>query len=303
MYPRIVVSIFALILLTAASSENDALGVARAALKQNDSASAIATTTQALNANGLSQANALALRAVRGEAEVSVKDYDAAIADLSPVISSSSAPNQICDLFGDVFLLRGEAFTGVYKYRDAIADLKLATTCEPINPEAWTKLGTGYFGLMDLPNAIQAYNEAIRLSPRFKEAFSQRGKVFEDSRLLDKALGDYSVVLSIDPNDPATLNNRATIYIMMGRLDDAIADLNRSIELDSTNYLIFVNRGTVFLAQKKYDLALADLERAKKLHADPKQEAEFEKTAGPVFSKMAELYMAQLEEALRNAPQ
>jgi len=294
--------IFIAALFATAAAADELSTAAQNALKASDPAGAIKLATEALGSSKVVPNDARMLHAIRGQAYLAEKEYDLAAHDLTAAIGMGSSPTDVCALIGDVFLLRGKSQIGLFKYRDAIDDMKAATVCEPTSPETWTNLGNSYFGALEAADAIKAYDEALRLSPTYEEALLQRGKNFENARMYDRALADYAAVLNQDPANAGIYNNRATIFVGMGRFDDAIADLSKAIELDPSNMLQFINRAYAYYYDKKYELAQVDLDQAKKLHDDPVKEESLEKEAGPVFVKRQEYEMAELQELLDNRP-
>lgn len=299
---RAIILLLTSVFSTAALSNDDAMSVARADLNAGNTAASIDASTQALGAAKVATDSARKLHAVRGEAYLEEKNYSAAIDDLTAAIGSEADPSDVCSLVGDVFLLRAKAGIAVFKFRDAIEDMKAATVCEPTSPETWTGLGNAYFGLLHGQDAVAAYSHALQLSPTYEEALLQRGKNFENAHMFDRALADYAAVLNGDPNNAQVYNNRATIYAGMGRFDDAVADLCKSIQLDPTNFVSFINRGWAYFYEKKYALAHADADEAQKLHDSPDFKTKFEPVAGPVFTKMMEYQLAALQQALNNVP-
>lgn len=298
---RICVAFVATLFATAAIAEEPTIA-AREALQASDTARAIQLATEALNLPKVAPSDARLLHAIRGQAYLVQKEYRSAADDLTAAIGTGGSSVDVCGAVGDVFLLHGKSEIGLFKYRDSLADMKAATECEPKSPEAWTGLGNSYFGLLDGPNAIDAYNHALQLAPNYKEALSQRAKNFENAQKIDDALADYTAVLKLDPNDADTYNNRGTLFMMAGRLDESVSDFTKAAELDPTDFLVFANRAYSYFYQKKYDLAQADLNQAKKLHDDPLLAAKRSATWNEMFTKQIEYQMASLQFQLDNLP-
>ncbi|MDD3877229.1 MAG: tetratricopeptide repeat protein [Bacteroidales bacterium] len=166
---------------------------------------------------------------------------------------------------------------------------------------AHLNLGNTFLESSRYQNAINSYNNAIRLSRDLIEAYEGRGLAFFNSGDFVKAIDDFSVVLLNDshniqvllsraqsyvnifqfekaivdldnllliaPDNAQALNNRGAVYYNMGRPIKALNDFQRAIEIDSTNPMAFFNRAMLMEQMNNYQQAFNDYSRCIQLNA------------------------------------
>jgi tetratricopeptide (TPR) repeat protein len=100
--------------------------------------------------------------------------------------------------------------------------------------KAWAFIARGDAFLEDeqYEQAIDSYNEAIRLKPGDAEAWVNRGLAYGYSGETDKAINDYDAAIRLDPKDVRALNNRGWAYRTKAKYDLALQDLNLAIKLE-----------------------------------------------------------------------
>lgn len=145
----------------------------------------------------------------RGIARTMLKNYDAAIEDLTKAIEGA-------DDFATAHFARAYAYTRRYmmggkdanssdasahtgssrlKMADlqlAIADLDAALKINPGLAYAWFNKGNIYYEIGDFTSAMQCFEEAIRIYPEFGEAFYNRGLSYMQQGNRERAFADLS---------------------------------------------------------------------------------------------------------------
>ena len=87
--------------------------------------------------------------------------------------------------------------------------------------------------------AIQAYDEAIRIDPKYADAWYNKVRSFVELGEYDKAVKAYNEAVKIDPpiadrrSIASILYNKADALISFGHYDEAILVCNEVIKLDS----------------------------------------------------------------------
>jgi len=81
------------------------------------------------------------------------------------------------------------------------------------------------------PEALQAFDEVLRLEPDHVPSLVNRGIVLERLDRPAEAMASYDAALSINPVDPFALNNRGEALQKLMRPDDAIASFRRALAL------------------------------------------------------------------------
>lgn len=108
--------------------------------------------------------------------------------------AGGASKNRLADAFDG----RCWAYNDLQQYARGLADCKQAITLNPRNPYAHNNLGTSYFGLNDVPNAISAITKSVELKPDFLYSRLNLAKVALASgdRELAKTHCDYAVKLN-----------------------------------------------------------------------------------------------------------
>jgi len=86
-----------------------------------------------------------------------------------------------------------------------------------------------------LPDAINDYSEALKLTPQDVRIYEQRAAVEMKGNDNDKALADYSEAIKLKPNDVKYYLYRSYIYELKSDAKDAMADTEKVLKIDSKN--------------------------------------------------------------------
>ena len=101
----------------------------------------------------------------------------------------------------DAFDGRCWASNDLQQYERALADCKASIALNPRYSYAYNNLGTSFFGLGDIPNAIKAFTKAIELKPNFVYPRLSRAHAFVALEKNELARKDFKYVLTIDPTN------------------------------------------------------------------------------------------------------
>ncbi len=88
--------------------------------------------------------------------------------------------------------LRGRAYFELERYQQALEDFNEVVKLIPDCAECYFNRANAYNGLGQLSNAIEGYNEAIRLLPNFVHAYYFRGIAYKKLGMNQQALKDYN---------------------------------------------------------------------------------------------------------------
>lgn len=128
--------------------------------------------------------------------------------------------------------------------------------------------GTAYYVLEQLENAMNDYNEAIKLDPKAKEIFFARAVIWQKAERLEESIRDYTAAINLDPKYGDAYGNRGNVY-QYGLEDyvSAIKDYDTALGIRE-HALEFSNRGSAYLyGLQDYPKAIADFDAALKLDA------------------------------------
>src|SRR5271157_2720966 len=83
--------------------------------------------------------------------------------------------------------------------------------------------------------AIQNFNEAIRVNPKSAGAFNGRGVEYFAKGDYGQAIQDFSEAVRLNPNTPRALLNRGLAHLYAGHFSDAQQDFSRNLQFDPTD--------------------------------------------------------------------
>lgn len=121
--------------------------------------------------------------------------------------------------------------------------------------------GSSYAYLNKYDNALEDFNESLRLNAYKADTYNERGNLYRFMNRLDEAIADYDIAISLDPSHYEALYNRALAYEMQGDMQQAEADLTASINIYPGTAAAYEVRGRIRSALKDYDGAIQDLQR------------------------------------------
>lgn len=168
-------------------------------------------------------------------------------------------------------------------------------------------LGDTYYNEGKYEEAIEAYNEFLKLKPRHAKTIYNRGRCYQELGEYEKAIKDFNLVLKYDQrNESAWLslgqemyrtedfksalfysdkvleinrNNAMAYYLKarssqkLGNLRDALNNYNTVINLDPDFGEAYLHRGSVHLYFKRQSTACKDLLKARELDVPGATEA------------------------------
>jgi tetratricopeptide (TPR) repeat protein len=110
----------------------------------------------------------------------------------------------------EVYLKRGEDFTGVQQYDRAIADFTTAIQLQPDYAEAYNDRGFAYYLKGDVERAIADYTRAIDLRPDYPKAYNSRGVAYMAHGYgAAKSVPDFDRAIALKPDFRYAYINRA----------------------------------------------------------------------------------------------
>jgi tetratricopeptide (TPR) repeat protein len=133
---------------------------------------------------------------------------------------------------------------------------------------AYNNRGVAYRLKANFAQAIEDFNEAIRLEPKYANAFNNRGVAYRNTGDLDRALTDYDQAIFIKPDYYAAFYNRALVFTDRQEYAKAISDFKFVLQADPKNPLVLYRLGSVLVKTGDADAGNADLAEAKAIKSD-----------------------------------
>ncbi len=126
------------------------------------------------------------------------------------------------------------------------------------HPESYFLSGNRKYQEGYYQEAIENYDQVIRLQPELAEAYNNRGNAKGMLGRYEEAIADFDRALHHSPANANTYINRGNAKGSLGRHDDAISDYDQAIHLDANDIEAYYNRGNSKGALGRFDDALAD---------------------------------------------
>ncbi len=105
----------------------------------------------------------------------------------------------------------GVAYRQKGRYPEAIAAYQEALKRYPENPVIMKNLGDAFFFNKEVPQAILQYQRALESNPRFHQAHFSLGRAFYQQEKYPEALEEFEIVIKLDPQNEQAKKLRDTI--------------------------------------------------------------------------------------------
>lgn len=136
----------------------------------------------------------------------------------------------------NAFTVLGAVQTKLRLYSQAVSSMKRAVELEP-TAESWVNLGVALAQLSHdkLPEAVDAFTEAVRLDASFAPARYHRGRALFNLSLQDEAHAELKIAHDLDPSQPSYAYLLAFIEDAKGASARAAELLEKVVQLDPNN--------------------------------------------------------------------
>ena len=167
----------------------------------------------------------------------------------------------------------GLAFQDKGKYREAIQHYDEAIRINPQDADAYNNRGNAKFALGLYRDAIADCDRAIHLNPQYTAAYYNRGAAKLALGLHHDAIAACDRAIHLNPQYTAAYYNRGTAQHALGRHHEAIADYDQAIRINSQYARAFYGRGNIYKEIEKYENARVGLQRAFELATEQGNQA------------------------------
>lgn len=132
----------------------------------------------------------------------------------------------------------------------------------------YSKEGDNLFFEGRYEEAINAYNESIRLEPNGADVWNNRGVVLTRLQRYDPAIASYDRALQILPNYGDAWNNRGVTLLELQRYEDAIDSYDHAIQVKPDYADAWNNRGVAFARLQNFEEAILSYNEALRIKND-----------------------------------
>ena len=166
-----------------------------------------------------------------------------------------------------VLFNRGVEYGNKGNYDQAIEDFNEALRIKPDDKVALYYRAGAYRFKGNYDRAIEDYNAALRIEPDYQDALRARGLAYVGKGNYDRAIEDYTAALRIKP-DLLALLFRGVAYYNKGNYDRAIEDYTAALRIKPDHQYALYWRGLAYVGKGNYDRAIEDYNAALRIKPD-----------------------------------
>lgn len=174
-------------------------------------------------------------------------------------------------LSAEDWFIRGLDAANKQEYYEAVTyfskAIKLSGTDDD-SVNSYYNRGTAKLKLGQYSEAIQDYDEAIKLNSRFVEAYNNRGAIKATLGQYAESIQDYDKATELNPKYEQAYYNRGTAKAKLGQYTEAIQDYDKAIELNPKYAQAYYNRGNAKTRFGDYNKAIQDYDKAIELNSE-----------------------------------
>ncbi len=124
------------------------------------------------------------------------------------------------------------------------------------------ELGNTAYDRNDLENAIDEYEQAIKLDGKYTDAYIELGAAYYDLSDIDSAIKTWQRALFLDKTVPELHNNLANASYVTGDYEKAVTEYREAISLRPGYYDALFGLGNALAALKRYSEAIPFFQEA-----------------------------------------
>jgi Tfp pilus assembly protein PilF len=134
-----------------------------------------------------------------------------------------------------------------------------------VSSDDYVNIGLTYSQLKMQEEAIQYYDESLRLNPDNKYSLNNKGYSLMHLAKFEESIPLFDKAIEVDSGFDYPYNNRGYAKYKMGKENEGLRDIRYALELNEKNSYAIRNLGIYHLDKAEYAEALRLFERAKEL--------------------------------------
>jgi tetratricopeptide (TPR) repeat protein len=167
-------------------------------------------------------------------------------------------------LAGCVMLTRNQ----LSYWQDSETLLRHTVAATKDNAIACYDLGCYLEGKGQVPEAMEYYQRAVRISPNYAKALNNLGKLLAAEGRVDEAMEYYHRALSFDPEHVSALNNLGAALAGKRQFTEAMAMYEKALRLDPNFVYAHYNLGVALEAEGRWEEAVEQYTEALRVKPD-----------------------------------
>ena len=151
---------------------------------------------------------------------------------------------------------------------EAINQFQEAIRLKPDLAAVHYNLGTAFLKKGRIDDSISQFREVIRLAPDFAEAHNNLGSALVVKGQTDEAINQFQETIRLKPDDAAVYNNLGNALVEKGRINEAINQYQAAIRLKPDDAEVHNNLGSALVEKGQTDEAISQFQEAIRLKPD-----------------------------------
>lgn len=193
----------------------------------------------------------------RAVTRMKLEEWEPAIADFHAYLKLSPDAEDAAGIHNDI----GSAYLELGRDREALAELSLAISAEPI-PEAYLNRGKIFLRLSQLQKALDDFSTAVKLAPEEAAGWALRGQARLRLGDFSDAEKDLTEALHRSPGNTETLASLAVALYAQGKVKEARELLNLVATRSSSSARRRFARGMLAHMENRPAGAISELSQA-----------------------------------------
>ncbi|MBI1192763.1 MAG: tetratricopeptide repeat protein [Bacteroidetes bacterium] len=203
-------------------------------------------------------------REQRADAYLMLENYEAAAAELAPLLSAEFMDTVLA-------LKQSQALLGQGELQEAEVAARRALDLNPLSSVAHDQLGLVLMARGEYAPARQAFDQALELNPEFALARFNRGMASLRLGNFEEALDDMNQAMALSRDVPNMHFARALTRKSLGDWGGALNDYNKALGFDAGFQQALFNRAVTRKMLGDYDGARRDAEQLLRLSPNDPQ--------------------------------
>ena len=145
---------------------------------------------------------------------------------------------------------------------EAIEAYQQAIRIQPNHADAYNNLGTIFINQNRIDDAIEAYQQAIQIQPNQGEAYYNLGNALHRQEKLEEAIEAYQQAIRIQPNYADAYNNLGVVLIDHEKLEESVQIYQKTLEIQPNYADAYNNLGNALREQGKLEESIRIFQKA-----------------------------------------